>query len=485
MQKEIKRLGNVIKIAGLIIVASSSLSTVCHSQAKDVTRLINQMKNENAEISDPAFDALVKIGKPAVGPLIACLKDEESHVRYYAAAALGQIGDKEAFEPLIACLKEKSSFVREAAVRALIKIDGRRAVEPLIASLKDPDPDVSWSAGRSLSEIGQPAVAQLITCMSDKQDYVRAVAAWTLGKIGDKGAVDPLIACLKDDALIVRENVAESLGKIADMRAFESLIGCLQDREPRVRRSIALTLVKIGGSQGVEPLIGCLKDEDVLVREAAVRSLSESSDKRAVEPLVACLKDRSPLVRESTVRALTKIDSNCAIEPLIACLGDEDASVRRSVALALIGIGSRRAVRNIAGVLPDWEAMQEICRGLEKLGWLPETEAEQTYFWIGKRDRKSLDSRWEQTKRVLLNDITSASKLKIENAVYAFISLGKEETIDELIRILDREGNREIAETYLNCGSSRLGEAARSWARTHGYSISSGSGSGMATWGRW
>jgi hypothetical protein len=89
------------------------------------------------------------------------------------------------------------------------------------------------------------------------------------------------------------------------------------------------------------------------------------------------------------------------------------------------------------------------------------------------------------TTRVLLPDMKSGNQRKIENAVYTFVSLGKEEIVPELIRILDAEGDKEMAETYLNCGHAGLDKAARSWASRHGYQISPLPGARKAGWGRW
>jgi HEAT repeat protein len=69
-----------------------------------------------------AAEALVKIGAPAMEPLIAALKDKDSKdsdVRQAAAEALGEIKDPRAVEPLIAALKDEVSNVREAAAQAL------------------------------------------------------------------------------------------------------------------------------------------------------------------------------------------------------------------------------------------------------------------------------------------------------------------------------------------------------------------------------
>ncbi len=73
----------------------------------------------------------------------------------------------------------------------------------------------------------------------------------------------------------------------------------------------------------------------------------------------------------------------------------------------------------------------------------------------------------------------------IVNTLYAFIGIGKEEIIPELIEKLNTVGNKTTAEAYLNCGHSGLANAAKEWAWRHGYSISTGSGNAPVGWGRW
>ena len=52
----------------------------------------------------------MKIGAPAVEPLIAALRDKDWHVREGAAEALGWIKDPSAVEPLIGALKDKLTW---------------------------------------------------------------------------------------------------------------------------------------------------------------------------------------------------------------------------------------------------------------------------------------------------------------------------------------------------------------------------------------
>jgi hypothetical protein len=102
---------------------------------------------------------------------------------------------------------------------------------------------------------------------------------------------------------------------------------------------------------------------------------------------------------------------------------------------------------------------------------------------LGKKILEVCDRNWERTKQILFNDLRSKERRKIENAVYTFISLGSEELIEDLISILNSKGNKEMAETYLNCGHKRLDAAAREWATRRGYYISVGPGASKASWG--
>ena len=117
-----------------VFVLLFCVSTVASAQADGVDKLINQLKDENCSVRIAAAKTLVKIGKPAVEPLIAVLKDKnELFARQTAAKALGKIGDSRAVEPLVAILKDIKDkgkysldlFVQAEAAEALKKITGQ------------------------------------------------------------------------------------------------------------------------------------------------------------------------------------------------------------------------------------------------------------------------------------------------------------------------------------------------------------------------
>ncbi|MGD0078568.1 MAG: HEAT repeat domain-containing protein [Sedimentisphaerales bacterium] len=475
-----------------------------------VEPLISCLKNKNEYefVRMSAAAAIGKLGDPnAIEPLIACLEDQ--HSCKYAAEALAKIG-KPAVEPLIVCLKDGDGTVRLCAATALGKLGDERAVEPLIACQKDEEGNVRWCAAEALAKIGKPAVELLIACLKDQDSHVRYNAAEALGKLGDPNAVGPLIARLKDKEGNVCWQAKKALAKIGKP-AVESLIVCLKDETWGVRCDAAEILGKMGDRRAVEPLIACLKDEDrgdryydaeVLgkmgdreslivclnshfARRSAAESLGELGDGRAVEPLIACLKDQDSYVRQRSAVALGKLGDAKAVGPLIACLKDENVDVRRSATEVLGKLGDERAVEPLKTALPDWETNEAIGNALEKLSWQPQTEKEKIYFWICKKDKKSLLEHWEQAETILMEDVSSGEGRKVENTVFTAISLGKDEMIDRLIQMLEQRGHKGMAEVYLNCGNSRLSQASRKWAEKHGYQISTGSGKHDASWGSW
>ena len=159
-----------------------------------VEKLIKSLEyKELNDVRKSATEALVKIGKPAVEPLIKALKYEDDYVRRSAAEALGKIGDPIATKPLIKALIDSYSPVCKSAAEALGKIGESSAVEPLIKALRYKDDNVRKSAAEALGKIGDTrSIGPLIKALRYKDDNVRKSAEKALGRIGGKEATDAL-----------------------------------------------------------------------------------------------------------------------------------------------------------------------------------------------------------------------------------------------------------------------------------------------------
>jgi HEAT repeat protein len=176
-----------------------------------VPSLVAALNDRHQGRRDGARQALVRIGAPAVEPLLDALVGGARPVRASAARALGEIGDVRAVNPLIGLLADRGEDVREAARCALVRIGGP-AVGPLLAALRethDWEVYVCELAAQALVQIGGPAVEPLIAALGDEDALVRWTAAESLGKIGDRRAIVPLVAAL--DARDMRQAALAAL----------------------------------------------------------------------------------------------------------------------------------------------------------------------------------------------------------------------------------------------------------------------------------
>ncbi len=216
------------------------------------------------------WDELVKIGKPAVEILIAALYDAEIATQVSAAQALGEIKDYEAIKPLIELLDDNNVSVQ--AVSSLVNI-GKLAVEPLIAALKNENSFIREKAAEALGEIGDTsAVEHLIIALQDKDSIVRLAAVRAVAKLQDFKIVEPLIAVASEDKdANVRKFAIEALGNAKEAK---SLIEILKDKNSSIRMTTVNALAKLNDYKIVEPLIAvALEDEDPNVQRVATDSV--------------------------------------------------------------------------------------------------------------------------------------------------------------------------------------------------------------------
>ncbi len=215
---------------------------------KALEPLFQVLENDGtSDVRKSAVIALREIGKPAIELLVQALQVQHSDVRYLAGAVLGKmewepksdvekawylvtgsiyqweelvkIGEP-AVEPLIRELKKHP----RSAARALRKINDSRAVEPLIQALTNYDDETEETREAivdALAKIGEPAVEGLIQAIKDnikdkdsgcglRSTRVLYAAIGVLDEVG-KTAVEPLIQALKDEDPDVREIVAGAL----------------------------------------------------------------------------------------------------------------------------------------------------------------------------------------------------------------------------------------------------------------------------------
>ena len=135
--------------------------------------------------------------------------------------------------------------------------------------------------------------------------------------------------------------------------------------------------------------------------------------------------------------------------------------------------------------LQCWEAAEKAVEILTAIKWQPVTPEQRVHWEVARRERAYLDRNWDEAQAVLLADLATEEDEPIRNALYVFISMGREEAVSELEMTLRTTGGKVLAEAYLNCGHTQLAEAAKQWAHEHGYEITHTGGSAPVAWGQW
>jgi uncharacterized protein len=293
---------------------------------------------------------------------------------------------------------------------------------------------------------------------------------------------------LKDKNYLDRYNAAVNNARLALFGDVKAAVLTLYDpKEPRA----------------VAPLITALKDTDWCVRMNAANALERIKDPRAVGPLIAALNYRSSdfktgeWARISIRMALGEIGTP-AIKPLIEVLSDSDRDVRMNAAKALYSAIFRAAWLGSGSMgggkvaLNDWVA-SELGRGplatpdpsaVQALTTVLVDALNDTRVDVRKNAASMLSELPDHRATVALLAVLKEG----DTAVIAmlddyFIRLGVAGSEDALIRALYANGNRSMAVDFLNCGNSRLEEAANVWARTNGYTITKQLGGRYARWG--
>ena len=411
---------------------------------------------------------------------------------YSAAIDLGSKKDKRAVEPLISTLQDNSPRLREAALMGLQWLDDPRAIKAMVIALKDKDSKVQAEAKRAIEfVIGQnytsiaPALAQvrgenpaamepLIALLkeslnsggSSSQQRVIAV----LGQTQDSRAIEPVLKAFESSDQDLRQAAIGALGTIGDKQAVDTLIRAFAQNNPEEQEAIALALGTTNHPLAIDTLLTAANKSTPDQQKIAIAGLGKTKDSRAVTTLITILTNPKSSLPAEARTALADIGTP-AVDPLIAVLQSDDAVVRQQAAIALGDIGEQKAVKPLTKNLTDWFSNQAVAQSLVKLNWQPESTPDSVHLFIAKRQGENLLDQWDVTKKVLLEDVSSGNPRTITNALFTFISLGKEEVIPTLIDKLNSQGNKEMALAYLNSGHSQLTTAADAWAERNGYRV--------------
>lgn len=197
------------------------------------------------------------------------------------------------------------------------------------------------------------AEATIVRALADPEPAVRLAAAQLAGRHRYRAAREILAAWLGDSLGDVRAVAARSLGALGDARSLPAIVRLLGDADVDVRRAAVSAVAAIGGPDATVPLLNRLADAESAVRVDTARTLGDLGDPRAVLSLLGALQDSMPEVREATAVALGKLHDPRAVRGLLGLLRDAQLDVRVAATRALGTLGSPDAVLDLAPLALD------------------------------------------------------------------------------------------------------------------------------------
>ncbi len=153
--------------------------------ARAILYLISAFRKTWGGVDAYCAEALVKIGRPAVKPLLRVIDGPDLNTRYWSIEALGQIGDARATEPLIALLSDRDAIIRYSSTKALGTIGDSKAFDPLAKALRDSSDMVKRQAQKSLRKLVSQGSAQRIDLQAGKLIKLIAVVKTDDGTLKD------------------------------------------------------------------------------------------------------------------------------------------------------------------------------------------------------------------------------------------------------------------------------------------------------------
>ncbi len=126
-----------------------------------VKPLINLLKT-NPEFAFHAHNALVKIGKTTVNPLISALNSPSNKSYSYTVETLGKLKDARAVEPLLKALKIKDNYEKTVIINALSQIKHPKIEKTFMAALRKKDLETIANAYPFFIQKGKPNSEKII-----------------------------------------------------------------------------------------------------------------------------------------------------------------------------------------------------------------------------------------------------------------------------------------------------------------------------------
>lgn len=272
------------------------------------------------DVQIKSVEALAELGADeAVSDIVDAMNEEDgqdmTEIAFKALARLGKPG----IEALADFLGDGDPRRRRRAAAALAAIDADEAAEPTGRALADSLPEVRLAAARGLAARA-PSDARLEALFEDRDAAVRAGIARACGRLHP----DRLRALLGDQSGGVQIAALEVMAEAEDARADDILVETLRAKLSAPSSDLvaagALAFAACAPRAAVDDLTALLGETDkpVEARLGALRGLARIGGETVAQALVDTIGDRERLIRLEAMSALAAIAGSDAGWPNIA-----------------------------------------------------------------------------------------------------------------------------------------------------------------------
>ncbi len=316
-----------------------------------------------------------------VGPaLIKAVDSNNVTIKESALVALGATGSKDPviLEKLGASLAHSSSNIRYAAANSFLKFGAAAAPysKLLVKTLLDSEHKVRNAAAKALKSIGQPAVADLLELIQQRNDLRQLKEGRIQQSKGElfkgidveKFMLEPKKALrnvswhFKDmldelhrvDAAVVLAIKVLTESDIQSIGTMDTLLTALKDKKTEIRNGALLAISASGqeAEENLPELLQLFEKDHIQDYELVVKSLNKIkpdwADLDIATPFLNFLIERlgtDPTSRLNATLALKAMDEN-VVATLIRGLENKDRIIRKEVIklLSLLGDNAKEAI---------------------------------------------------------------------------------------------------------------------------------------------
>lgn len=338
------------------------------SRAEVVTGLLDALADpENAGKRNSSTEALVRIGGPAIEPIVDRLRREHDiDVRLSLVNLIGDLRSREGFQMLLDLLEgEQDINVASSIVSSLGKYRDASALPHLMRALRTRDDLwLKFHVVEALGEIGDRAALPAILPLYAEKSLRKPVLE-SVGKIADVGTVNFLLRIISDEEKL-------------NLTALRALVRIAEASKPRIVEEAERQLIQSRFRESfprekIAPLVEHLSTTPKReVRAFILKFLGWSGDERALPVLLSYLGH--PETSEVAAQSLIDFGRPGVPSILSALQNEEEDEV---VALLLRVINVIGGPETIPSILPFLDHDNPMIRRLtiETLGEIPDPSA--------------------------------------------------------------------------------------------------------------